>query len=81
MISGKPVLAKPKKILYVYTFFYNAKEIGSAIDFFAGADSETLEKWSKAVREFALKSVDTCNIKRQYLEMFGSEKNSMGNCD
>lgn len=48
----------------------NTTEIQSAIDFFAGADNETMQTWSKAARAFALKSVDVDKIKGQYLEMF-----------
>ncbi|MEJ7676453.1 MAG: glycosyltransferase [Segetibacter sp.] len=51
----------------------NLNEIQSAIDFFAGADNDSLQKWSKAARAFALRSVDTDTIKRQYLEMFVGE--------
>jgi len=54
----------------------NPNEILSAIDFFAGGNSETIEKWSKAVREFALRSIDTDHIKHQYLEMFSGSTNS-----
>lgn len=48
----------------------NPEEIQSAIAFFAQADDETLKTWSKAARTFALKSIDTDNIKNQYLNMF-----------
>jgi len=53
----------------------DSKEIQAAVDFFARTDKETLEKWSRAARGFALKAIDIENIKKQYLEMFTGNTN------
>lgn len=81
MTAGKPVITShftpwnhlKENNAGVNVSINNAKEIQAAIDFFADADTGTLEKWSKAARAFALKSVDIDTIKRQYLEMFSGE--------
>jgi len=83
MTAGKPVITShftpwnnlKENNAGVNVSIDNAKEIQLSIDFFAGADGETLQKWSKAARALALKSIDTDNIKRQYLEMFSGNTN------
>ncbi len=81
MTAGKPVITShftpwndlKENNAGVNVSIAKAKEIQSAIDFFASTNSETLEKWSKSARAYALKSVDIDNIKRQYLEMFSGK--------
>lgn len=83
MTAGKPVITShftPWQNLKennagVNVSIDNPDEVRSAIDFFAEAASETVETWSKAARAFALKSVDTDNIKQQYLKMFLNNTN------
>ena len=78
MTAGKPVITShftpwrdlKENFAGINVSIDNVEEIQSAVDFFAGADNETLQKWSQTARAFALKSVDVDNIKKQYLEMF-----------
>lgn len=53
----------------------NPAEILSAINFFTVSNAQVIEKWSKAARVFALKSIDTNKIKNQYLQMFSGSTN------
>lgn len=81
MTAGKPVITSyftpwnnlKENFAGINVGIDNPEEIQSAIDFFTGADGDTIEKWSKAARAFALQSVDTDTIKKQYLEMFSGE--------
>lgn len=50
-------------------------EILSAINFFTVSNAQVIEKWSKAARVFAIRSINTDNIKNQYLQMFSGSTN------
>jgi glycosyltransferase involved in cell wall biosynthesis len=84
MTAGKPVITShftpwnnlKENNAGINVSIDNPNEIGSAVDFFANADGETIETWSKGARAFALKSVDIDNIKKQYLEMFSGDSNT-----
>lgn len=78
MTAGKPVITShftpwqnlKENSAGINVCIDNPNEIQRAVEFFAQADNETLKTWSKAARGFALKSIDTENIKRQYFNMF-----------
>ncbi len=45
--------------------------ISDAVNFFAGMDEEKYKEWCVSARAYALRSTNTENIKKQYVEMFG----------
>ncbi len=83
MTAGKPVITShftpwnklKENSAGINVSIDNLKELPSAIHFFAAANSEIIDKWSKAARAFALHSVNVQTIKHQYLEMFSGNSN------
>ena len=54
----------------------NREELVNAILFFVNLDHQTMEEWSKAAHDYAVKAINIELIKQQYREMFGLESNS-----